>query len=415
MRTSLIQEDTFKKFMESYDSYYHYLHDPLYYDYISSIQEVHLLGLYEDDELTGVSLLSAIPVLRRYRQFTSHTGPLIKGFTNEKLKFFLTEIENHVKEQKALMLIHSPYHIYQIRDAEGEVTDSEFNNKKIVNVYEDLGYTHQGFTKQLVNKELLRHQAVLDISGDEKDILNHMESTTRYNTRASERMNVKLRYLDDDEYDKFIKLYKETEEHIGYDPMEVEKLKNLLDILKKQLFVTMSYVDLEEYMNRLESENAELESDKLDMQEKIDAGEGTKRMKNRLNEQEDLVESKEKRIEKVKAIQVEHGNIIELSAAMYYYNNHEMVYLFSGSNPEFSMFMGTNYTTWEMIKKAKALGLGRFNFFGLTGDFTENAEDYGVYQFKKGYNPVIEELPGTFYKTFNKPLYMIAQKLNRIE
>src|SRR5690625_6785210 len=75
---------------------------------------------------------------------------------------------------------------------------------------------------------------------------------------------------------------------------------------------------------------------------------------------------------------------------MYYYNNHEMVYLFSGSYPEHSMFMGTNFTTWEMIKKAKEMGLPRFNFFGLTGDFTENSRDYGVYKFKKGYNTFIE-------------------------
>jgi len=100
---------------------------------------------------------------------------------------------------------------------------------------------------------------------------------------------------------------------------------------------------------------------------------------------------------------------------MYYYNNHEMVYLFSGSYPEHSMFMGTNFTTWEMIKKAKEMGLPRFNFFGLTGDFTENSRDYGVYKFKKGYNTFIEELPGTFYKIFNKPIYKIAEKLNKIQ
>src|SRR5699024_8775111 len=144
-------------------------------------------------------------------------------------------------------------------------------------------------------------------------------------------------------------MYKETEARIGYDPVEVKKIKNLISILEERLFVTLSYVDLEAYMKRLEAEAAELESDKLDMQEKIDAGEGTKRMKNRLGEQESLVASKENRLEKIRAMHAEHGDILELSAAMYYYNNNEMVYLFSGSNPEFSMFMGTNYTTWQMI------------------------------------------------------------------
>ena len=67
-----------------------------------------------------------------------------------------------------------------------------------------------------------------------------------------------------------------------------------------------------------------------------------------------------------------------------------------------------------MIKKAKELGLKRFNFFGLTGDFTENSKDYGVYRFKRGYTPYIEELPGTFDKVFNKPVYLLAKKLGKI-
>ncbi|WP_017549011.1 peptidoglycan bridge formation glycyltransferase FemA/FemB family protein [Salinicoccus carnicancri] len=414
MQTSPIQESTFKAFMEDYDSYSHYLHDALYYDYISKIQEVHLLGLYDDEELVGVSMLSATPVLRRYRLFTSHTGPLIKNFTNERLAFFLGEIDDYVKRNHALKLIHSPYHIYRIRNGEGEVIDSEKNNTEIVDIYTELGYTHQGFTKQLVTEELLRHQAILDITESEDELIRNMDSKTRYNTRAVEQMDLKLRYLDEDEYDKFVEIYKDTEERIGFDPVSGKKIKNLLKTLKDRTYLTLSYIEVDKYLERLNKELDALEAEKSDMEKKLESGQGTKRMKGRLNEMKDLVANKQKRIAKIGEVQKEYGNTIELSAAMYYYNNHEMVYLFSGSYPEHSMFMGTNFTTWEMIRKAKELGLPRFNFFGLTGDFTENSKDYGVYKFKKGYNTFIEELPGTFYKVFNKPVYMIAEKLNKV-
>ncbi len=414
MRTSPIQESTFKSFMESYDSYSHYLHDTLYYDYISEIQEVHLLGLYDDDELAGVTMLSATPVLKRYRLFTSHTGPLIKNFSNERLEFFLAEIDTYVKRNHALKLIHSPYHIYQIRNSEGEVVESEKENPEIVDIYTNLGYTHQGFTKQLVTEELLRHQAILDITKSEDELIKNMDSKTRYNTRAVGQMDLKLRYLDEDEYDKFIEIYKDTEERIGFDPVNSRKIKNLLRTLKDKTYLTLSYIEIDSYLERLNKELHSLEVEKTEMEEKLEIGQGTKRMKGRLNETKDLVANKKKRIAKIEEVQKEYGNTIELSAAMYYYNNHEMVYLFSGSYPEHSMFMGTNFTTWEMIKKAKEMGLPRFNFFGLTGDFTENSKDYGVYKFKKGYNTFIEELPGTFYKVFNKPVYKIAEKMNKI-
>ena len=48
--------------------------------------------------------------------------------------------------------------------------------------------------------------------------------------------------------------------------------------------------------------------------------------------------------------------------------------------------MGAYKLQWEMIKFAKAHNIDSYNFYGITGDFSEDAEDYGVQQFKKGFN-----------------------------
>lgn len=414
MHTASINEQTFKRFISEYDSYMHYLHDDLYYDYISGIYETHLLGLYEDEALIGVSMLSATSVMKKYRLFTSHTGPLIKDFNNERLEFFLREIDTYVQKRGALQLIHSPYHIYQMHDKDGKKIEDERNNPDIIKIYENLGYNHHGFTKQLVTEELLRYQGVLDITPSEKELMKNMDSTTRYNTRQAEIMPVRLRYLDEDEYDDFIEIYKETEERIGFDPVPSQKIKNLLKTLKEKMFLVMTYVNVDEYLDQLAEERDVLLREKEDILEKEKQGRATKGQKKKLEQIEQQLDSKYSRIEKVEGYKAEFGTDLNLSAAMYYYNNHEMVYLFSGSYPELSFFKGTNYATWEMIRKAKELGLKRFNFFGLTGDFTENAKDYGVYRFKKGYNIEIEELPGTFDKVFNKLIFNIARKLKKI-
>lgn len=414
MHTASINEQTFKRFISEYDSYMHYLHDDLYYDYISGIYETHLLGLYEDETLIGVSMLSATSVMKKYRLFTSHTGPLIKDFNNERLEFFLREIDAYVQKNDALQLIHSPYHIYQMHDKDGKKIEDEKNNPDIIKIYEKLGYNHHGFTKQLVTEELLRYQGVLDITPSEKELMKNMDSTTRYNTKQAEIMPVRLRYLDEDEYDDFIEIYKETEERIGFDPVPSQKIKNLLKTLKEKMFLVMTYVNVDEYLDQLAEERDVLLREKEDILEKEKQGRATKGQKKKLEQIEQQLDSKYSRIEKVEGYKAEFGTDLNLSAAMYYYNNHEMVYLFSGSYPELSFFKGTNYATWEMIRKAKELGLKRFNFFGLTGDFTENAKDYGVYRFKKGYNIEIEELPGTFDKVFNKLIFNIARKLKKI-
>ena len=38
---------------------------------------------------------------------------------------------------------------------------------------------------------------------------------------------------------------------------------------------------------------------------------------------------------------------------------------------------------WKMINYALEHGINRYNFYGISGDFSENAEDVGVIKFKK--------------------------------
>lgn len=415
MEVKPITEAAFKQFEENYTGHMHYFHDELFYDYISNVNETHLLGLFDGDDLLGVSMLSATSVLKKFRLFTSHTGPLIQDFSNERLKFFLEEIDQYAKSQGALQMIHSPYTVYQMRDEDGNVVaDDARNNRELIDLYEGLGYKHHGFTTELITEELLRFQAVIDVDQPLDDILKQMDTTTRYNTRQTETMPLQLKLLDEDEYDKFIQIYKETEERIGFDPVPAEKIKNLLNTLKDRMFLVLTHVNVDDYLKQLEDERDIELGHIAEIEEKAANGTATKREKKRVNEHKEQLASKDKRIKKMEEFKAEFGTELDLSAGMYYYNNHEMVYLFSGSYPELSFFKGTNFATWEMIKKAQEIGVKRFNFFGLTGDFTENAQDYGVYRFKRGFTPYIEELPGTFDKVFNKPVYAIAKKLGKI-
>lgn len=98
---------------------------------------------------------------------------------------------------------------------------------------------------------------------------------------------------------------------------------------------------------------------------------------------------------------------MDLAAALYIYNDHEVYYLSSGSNPRYNTYMGAYRLQWEMIKFAKAHNIHRYNFYGITGDFSENAEDAGVQKFKAGFNAHIEEYVGDFIKPIRPLLYKI--------
>jgi len=55
----------------------------------------------------------------------------------------------------------------------------------------------------------------------------------------------------------------------------------------------------------------------------------------------------------------------------------------------------------------------RFNFYGISGDFRKEAEDYGVYEFKRGFNGTVEELVGDFILPIRKGMYSLYTKLKR--
>ena len=57
--------------------------------------------------------------------------------------------------------------------------------------------------------------------------------------------------------------------------------------------------------------------------------------------------------------------------------------MLSGTSNAFRHFAGSYAVQWEMINYALNHGIDRYNFYGVSGKFTEDAEDAGVVKFKK--------------------------------
>ncbi len=80
-----------------------------------------------------------------------------------------------------------------------------------------------------------------------------------------------------------------------------------------------------------------------------------------------------------------------IAAAMFVLYGDEVVYLYSGSDPQYAKVYGSYAIQWQMLRYCLENHISRYNFFG-----TRPFEDDGVYQFKAGFRAKIEELQGTF-------------------
>lgn len=89
-------------------------------------------------------------------------------------------------------------------------------------------------------------------------------------------------------------------------------------------------------------------------------------------------------------------------------------YLYGGSLREHSNMMPNYLLQWEMIKEAQKRGCEFYNFGGVSGYIDEKASGYGVFRFKKGFNPEFIEYVDELYiifKPFTNLLFNVADKL----
>src|SRR5699024_6054768 len=255
-------------------------------------------GLFKDDKLAGVAFLSAYPMMRKYRGFSTHFGPLLTEFNNEDFEFFLKEIDAFIKAHNGLEVTIAPNQIYQVRDRDGNVIeDDERNNREIMGVFERLGFKHHGFSRQLVFSEHLRYQSVVDISGTLDDVYKRMETKNRSNTRRALKQPIKIRHLDPSEYDEFLKIYKDTEKRLGFDEVPSERILDQLKILDKKIYVVLAELDLEESIQTIKEEKSELETFLKEQEEKHDLEKASKKVQNVYKDTKVKIEQLENQIQ----------------------------------------------------------------------------------------------------------------------
>ena len=100
-------------------------------------------------------------------------------------------------------------------------------------------------------------------------------------------------------------------------------------------------------------------------------------------------------------------DIITLSGSMFILIDPEIIYLSSGNYEEYMRFNSQYLIQWELIKYGIKNNFKKHNFYGIPANINEHPKDYGIYEFKKGFNGYVEELIGEFELPLKKEYYLI--------
>ena len=383
---------------------------------IAESTETHLVGIKNNEnEVIAACLLTAVPVMKFYKYFYTNRGPVIDFENKELVHYFFNELTKYVKKHKGLHLRVDPYLAYQYRNHDGEVLENA-GHDWFFDKMKQLGYKHQGFLTGFDPILQIRYHSVLDLAGKTaKDVLNGMDSLRKRNTKKVQKNGVKVRFLEEDELPIFRSFMEDTSESKEFDDREDSFYYNRLRYYKNRILVPLAYMDFDEYIEELKAERDVLSKDINKAIKDIEKRPENKKAYNKRDNIEQQLIANQQKIEEAQSLQAEHGNELPISAAYFIINPYEVVYYAGGTSNEFRHFAGSYAIQWKMINYAIDNNIDRYNFYGISGNFTEDAEDAGVVKFKKGFNAEVVEYVGDFVKPINKPMYKIYTTLKKLK
>lgn len=366
------------------------------------------VGVKEDKKVVAATMLLSHKRHFGKYEFYSPRGYLLDFKNKELLDFFTNELKKYIKDKKGYVLRIDPYVIYKERDIDGNIVENGIDNSDVVNNLESLGFKKV----KIENMEQVGWMFSLNLDGKTEDqILKEMKPNTRNTIRKAEKFGITVNEISYDELDRFQNIMVETGERKGFGVRKLSYFQEMYKLFhdKNEVKYFITELDLNAYIKRLEEEKHEKE-DKLNSLSDAKYNDGQK--KNLTNE----IASIDKRIIDSNKIKEESGkDVITLSGSMFMLIKPEVIYLSSGNYEEYMKFNSQYLIQWELIKYGIENGFKKHNFYGIPANINEHPKDYGIYEFKRGFNGVVEELIGEFALpiTWHYNLFELIHKIKK--
>ena len=370
--------------------------------------DTYYVGVKEKKKIIAATMLLAHKRHFNKYEFYSPRGYLL-DFNNEKLvNFFTEELKKYIKDKNGYVLRIDPYVIYKERDIDGNIVEDGVNNEKVVENLLNLGF----IKIPVETKEQVGWMFSLGLEGKtEEQILKEMKPNTRNQIRKTEKFGISVNEIGYDELDRFQSIMEETSKRKGFSNRKLEYYQEMYKLFhdKNEVKFFITELNLKNYIEGLESERVEKEN-KINSLTDAKYNDGAK--KNLTNE----IASIDKRIAESKEIIGKNGSdVITLSGSMFMLIKPEVIYLSSGNYEEYMKFNSQYLIQWELIKYGIENGFKKHNFYGIPEDINTHPKDYGIYEFKRGFNGYVEELIGEFALpiTWHYKLFDLIHKIKR--
>lgn len=365
-----------------------------------------ILGVKEDGKIV-IATVILYKSLKGIIKFAYAPRGFLMDYQNfDLLEEFTKEIKEYLKKQNVAFLKINPYVDYQLRDIHGNIIP-DTKNDVLMEKLKSLGYKHYGFYVDMDEKKDLepRWISVLDIKGKTIDeLFKTFRSGTKWGINNSKKNFITLIEADESNLVEFKNLMKHTAERREFVDRPLSYYQEMFKVLNREnaVKVLLAEVNLKEL---LDFTKARFEKNA----KRLTVIEGNPKNINEYNEIKSQQESIAKKIESLTADVNEYGDKKIIAGGWYMLYGREIVYLFGASYKPFMKYNSQYLLQYEMIKFATENGYDKFNFYGIDGNFSEDSKNYGLFDFKRGFNADVHELIGEFDLIINKTQFALYE------
>lgn len=354
----------------------------------------------ESNDILAAAML--VSIQRRFggREYYAPRGYLIDFHDKNLVDFFTEELKKYVKANKGYVFRMDPYLNLKERDIDGNIVENGFDNSDVVEHLKKLGFKQ----KPISELEQVGWMFSLDLKGkDEAQILKGMKQNTRNTIRKASKIGITIRELSMGELQDFHNIMIETGARKNFAIRELSYYENMYQLLhdKNEVKFLIAELNLDEYLTILENTKAQRQEE----YNKLGPAKYNDGKKKAIVEE---IHSIEKKMDDAKSIQKETGkSIISLSSSMFIMMQPEIIYLSSGNYDKYMHFNGQYLIQWYMIQYGIQNHFAKYNFYGIPANINTHPENYGIYEFKRGFNGYVEELIGEFEIPLGFPYYLM--------
>ena len=400
-----IDEKTYEKFVSSSNLSSFYQSVEWYHLKLDEGKHCELLGLYEEDNLVGVSLIIYVKILKKYYYAYASRG-FIYDYSN--LEEFVASLKEYFKG-KAIFIKIDPPIILNLYDKSGE-KEFMLENRQLIERLKYVGFKHHGFNMAFECEQFrFVHKIKLESSYDEQVKL--MSKSTRKNIELAKFRGVNIKIAKKDELDMVLKFLNMSSDRKHFASLNKKFYERLLDNFKDNVVMYLVYINKSEYINNLKEKINDEKNKLKELKIKMEHD----NIGRKLKKEEELINNAiDKYTEELNVTKgMDNETFIAAMVTINKYN--EVVSFTSGMDNLYRKFNPKYVMYPKMINDAINKKLEYVNFLGVKNIFDKNDLDYGMYEVKKGFGGKTVEYIGEFDLIINYGLYYSYKIIKKLK